>query len=274
MLVYKDKKVDRKEAAHSSAKQESQKQWNTNPCGALPGLNYDKLYFDQVESERYRQQYWQKGFFDYRSFRQGRVLEIGIGLGTDLKQFARNGSDCYGVDITDRHLELTQKNFELEGFKVKLSKTDATRLPFPDNYFDCVYSFGVLHHIPEIAAVLNEARRVLKPGGIIQVSMYHLYSIHTLTLFLRTILNGSFFRLGIAGMLSKVELGADGVEIKPYVKLYTRRTLVQTISAAGFQSIKTEVHQVNFDKSKWMNIFRRFERHLGWYVCNQSRKPF
>ena len=78
-------------SAKASARVEAQKQWNTTPCGALPTASYDRLFFERVEADRYHQQYWQRDYFDYQSFRGGRVLEIGVGLGTDLKQFARNG---------------------------------------------------------------------------------------------------------------------------------------------------------------------------------------
>ena len=145
------------------------------------------------------------------------------------------------LDITDIHLQLTQKNFELEGFEVDLHKADAISLPFHDNYFDCVYSFGVLHHIPDVEMVLAEAKRVLKPGGLLQVSVYHIYSIHTLTLFIRAMVTGKLFRVGVAGVLATIEKGADGNEIKPYVRLYSRHELSQLIIACGFKEISTRV---------------------------------
>ncbi len=42
---------------------------------------------------------------------------------------------------------------------------DAARVPFGDGVFDAVVARGVLHHVPDIAAVLREAHRVLLPGG-------------------------------------------------------------------------------------------------------------
>jgi SAM-dependent methyltransferase len=43
------------------------------------------------------------------------------------------------------------------------------KMPYPDQTFDLVTSFGVLHHIPNVTAVLKEIKRVLKPGGIIMI---------------------------------------------------------------------------------------------------------
>jgi ubiquinone/menaquinone biosynthesis C-methylase UbiE len=257
----------------AEARRQAQAQWNANPCGALPTFAFDQDFFSRVEAERYRQQYWQKDFFDYASCSGGRVLEIGVGLGTDLKQFARHGASCHGVDITDRHLQLARRNFELEGYPVELRKSDATSIDFPDGYFDCVYSFGVIHHIPDVQSVLREVHRVLKPGGTFQVAVYHAYSVHTLSLFMRALVSGRLAKLGVAGVLSTIELGADGEQTKPYVKLYTRSRLRTLLQRANFGIDEVGIRQVNFDGTPVLNVLRTFERALGWYVCAKARKP-
>lgn len=260
------------EAEREEARAQARAQWNANPCGAVPTEAYDRGFFERVETERYRDQYWQRETFDYTSYRGGRVLEIGTGLGTDLKQFARAGARCFGVDITDMHLELTRRNFELEGLPVDLRKADATRLPFPDGYFDCVYSFGVIHHIPDVDAVLAEVARVLKPGGVFQVAVYHLFSIHTAYLFLHALKKGRLARLGVAGVLSTIERGADGRDIRPYVKLYSRRRLRRALSKAGLRADRMAVRHVRFDDVPMLNVVRRIEHLLGWYVCAFAEK--
>jgi SAM-dependent methyltransferase len=55
---------------------------------------------------------------------------------------------------------------------------DATSLDFPDGTFDVVYSFGVLHHIPEVEKAAAEIGRVLKPGGELLVMLYNRTSIN------------------------------------------------------------------------------------------------
>ena len=95
--------------------------------------------------------------FQFEQYSDRRILEIGVGLGTDLVQFAKAGAVCHGIDITDRHLELAARNFALRGLPVTLKKCDAARIECPDGYFDVVYSFGVIHHIPDAAAVLRRS---------------------------------------------------------------------------------------------------------------------
>jgi len=147
------------------ARIEAQKQWNARACGELPGDKQSVEYFDAVACDRYQQQPWMHDYFNYYRFAGQHVLEIGIGQGTDMMQFAKGGAICHGVDITQNHLKLTALNATLRGYEVDLHESDATRLPFADNTIDCVYSFGVLHHIPEIDKVVREIYRVLKPGG-------------------------------------------------------------------------------------------------------------
>jgi 2-polyprenyl-3-methyl-5-hydroxy-6-metoxy-1,4-benzoquinol methylase len=110
-----------------NARKNAQNQWNTTPCGAIFDKSHLSLdYFKRVQNERYKQQYFQLKYFPFSEFQKKNILEVGIGLGTDLAQFGENGALCYGVDITDKHIEMTKKNFELRGLKVEIRKDDAT----------------------------------------------------------------------------------------------------------------------------------------------------
>ncbi|MBX3409812.1 MAG: class I SAM-dependent methyltransferase [Phycisphaeraceae bacterium] len=60
-------------------------------------------------------------------------------------------------------------------FPITLSRADATGTNFPDGHFDFVYSFNVMEHIPDPAAVFRECIRVVKPGGVIHHDL-HLYT--------------------------------------------------------------------------------------------------
>jgi len=66
-----------------------------------------------------------------------------------------------------------------------LQRADAEHLPFPDDTFDIVYSYGVMHHSPGTAQCVREARRVLKPGGSLRIMVYHHRSWTGLMLWLR-----------------------------------------------------------------------------------------
>src|SRR5262245_37276062 len=94
------------------AKREAIRQWNMDPCGALGEPEDTAEYWANVDDYRYMQYApWMRTTFPYDACRGQRVLEVGVGLGTDLMQFARAGSRCIGVDLSVRHLELTRRRF-------------------------------------------------------------------------------------------------------------------------------------------------------------------
>src|SRR5437762_13929233 len=110
---------------------------------------------------------------EFEKFRGARLLEVGCGMGTDLLQFARNGARCVGIDLTPRSVEITRHRFNLYGAEGDFMISDGEHLPFRDGSFDVVYSNGVLHHTPDTAGAICEVHRVLRPGGLARVMLYH-----------------------------------------------------------------------------------------------------
>jgi ubiquinone/menaquinone biosynthesis C-methylase UbiE len=105
------------------------------------------------------------------------VLEIGCGLGTMASGWARGGASVTAVDLNDVAVETTRRRFELDGLEGRILKADARALPFDDAAFDYVWSWGVLHHSPEIDRSFAELMRVLRPGGGFGVMVYNRHSL-------------------------------------------------------------------------------------------------
>jgi ubiquinone/menaquinone biosynthesis C-methylase UbiE len=82
-----------------------------------------------------------------------------------------------GIDLTARAVDFTRARLASSGFVSDLRVADAEALPFADNSFDLVYSWGVLHHSPDTARAVREVHRVLRPGGAARLMLYHKYSI-------------------------------------------------------------------------------------------------
>lgn len=109
--------------------------------------------------------------FDGYAGRQ--VLEVGCGAGTDLARFARGGAIVSGVDLSSSAIALAQKNFEQQGLKGDLREADGERLPFADAAFDLVYAHGVVQYTAQPQKLVDECRRVLKPGGEAVFQVYN-----------------------------------------------------------------------------------------------------
>ena len=106
------------------------------------------------------------------------VLEIGVGQGLDHFMFASVGAKITGVDLTEKHCQMTRQFLRTFNLKPQIINADARSLPFKDESFDHVYSCGVLLLFPEIEIALAEIRRVLRPGGSATIMLYNKSSIH------------------------------------------------------------------------------------------------
>ena len=114
-----------------------------------------------------------------------KVLEIGVGMGADYLEWLKAGAQATGVDLSATSIERARRRCELAGYQPDLRVADAEQLPFADNSFDVVYSYGVMHHSPDTEQCIREAWRVLKPGGQARIMVYHHPSMTGLMLWLR-----------------------------------------------------------------------------------------
>ena len=88
-----------------------------------------------------------------------RILDVGCGLGMYVRAFHRFSDEVYGVDIDPE--KIAEARRELPNVYV----ASAEALPFPDGFFDVVLSHEVLEHLGDDRKGVEEASRVLKPGG-------------------------------------------------------------------------------------------------------------
>ena len=95
-----------------------------------------------------------------------RVLEIGCGRGVGVEILLSLGAEhATGFDLDPRMVALAQKRLEKYGDRARVFVGDAEAIDAPDDSFDAVVDYGVIHHIPHWQLALKEISRVLKPGG-------------------------------------------------------------------------------------------------------------
>lgn len=167
-------------------KQAVQDFWNKASCGEILYLQSQTLEGYLREAEiRYALEPFILDFAQFDRYKGKKVLEIGVGLGADHQRFAEAGAELFGIDLTKRAVEHTHRRFEVMGLTSDLQIGDAEHLPFEDQTFDLVYSWGVLHHSPNTGKAIQEVYRVLKPGGEAKIMIYHKYSFVGYMLWLR-----------------------------------------------------------------------------------------
>jgi len=172
--------------SNNTAKQKVHDFWNRASCGEeLYLVGSERAAFEAQAEERYRLEPYIREFAQFESLNGLKVLEIGVGLGADHQRFAEVGAELYGIDLTERAVELTRQRLAQFGLSSSLSTGDAERLDFPCLSFDLVYSWGVLHHSPHTQKAIAEVYRVLKHGGTARIMIYHKWSMVGLMLWLR-----------------------------------------------------------------------------------------
>ena len=153
--------------------------WNQASAG-------EDLYLDGTDAAGYEAQakarYELEGkmIFQLARFAEAKglkVLEVGVGLGAEHQRFAEAGADLHGIDLTERAVEHTRRRLEIFNLASNLSVGDAEKLDFPDESFDLVFSWGVLHHSPDTPHAVSEVFRVLKRGGEARIMIYHKWSM-------------------------------------------------------------------------------------------------
>ena len=269
-------------AADSIANERAIATWTNRACGTLSHEENDAAgslaFFDRMAERRYgRDDPWVPAILNFPSMAGKEVLEVGHGMGCDLVHAAKAGAAVHGVDLTPHHHEIAKKHFAANGLRADLHLCDASELPFASNSMDIVFSLGVLHHTNDTIRCIAEVYRVLKPGGTFIMALYHFWSLpHLFHVLHRGIWQGNLRRLGYRNLLSTIEGGADGVTIRPLVKLYTRRA-VRTI-LADFSSADIQICGLAYERIPLVGRFmpavvgKGLERHWGWYVVSHAVK--
>ncbi len=178
--------LSRSQLVVSMTKEDIKRFWQASACGEellLPSL--DKSGYQEQADERYRLEPYIPGFAEFRRWADKDVLEIGVGLGADHQRFVESGARITGIDLTERAIEMTRRRLRLFQLSSRLETGDAESLNFDSESFDCVYSWGVIHHTPDTASAVNEIYRVLRPGGTAKIMIYSKWSMVGLMLWIR-----------------------------------------------------------------------------------------
>jgi ubiquinone/menaquinone biosynthesis C-methylase UbiE len=162
------------------AKPQVREHWERETAGVRYGEGQDtREFYQAIEDWRYSLEPYIPEFAQFQIYQGKKILEIGVGAGTDFSQFLSHGARATGVDLTAASIQHTARRLEALGHSkdsFHLSQADTENLPFSDNSFDLVYSWGVLHHTPDTPRAFAEARRVLKPGCYLRAMVYHVPS--------------------------------------------------------------------------------------------------
>lgn len=208
--------------------------WEEETCGTRYGASNERQkYFDEIEKNRYQLEPYLPVFAKFHEGKGKKILEIGVGAGTDFSQWVKNGAIASGIDLTKAAIELTKERLEIYNLNncYDLRVADAENLPFDSNAFDIIYSWGVLHHTPNTERAFQEVLRVLKSEGRFKGMIYHVPSWTGWMMWvLHCLLKGRPFRTIKNAIYHNLEsYGTKAFSVKEAKELLTK---------VGFENIK------------------------------------
>lgn len=254
------------------------KYWNKASCGTefINTEKYSKQYFEDIENFRYKIEPEIFSFAQFSRFRDKKILEVGVGAGTDFIQWVRSGAKAHGIDLTQEAINNTEKRLKIYGLLAeKLQVADAENLPYDNNSFDLVYSWGVIHHSPDTIKCLKEIIRVTKPNGIIKIMIYNRRSLFAFYRWFKVAFcSGKFFKT------FKNVLFYD--QESPGTKAYTFKEVKNIISKLPVKLICNKAavsqHDLLYYKSKFIKFFAYLAatvlgwNTVGWFMTIELRK--
>ena len=245
--------------------------WNARPCNVRhsPKPVGSREYFDEVEQRKHFVEPHIPGFAQFARWKGKRVLEVGCGIGTAAVNFARFGADYTGVELSEASLKLTRQRFDVYGLDGRFVLCNAEQLSrhVESNFYDLVYSFGVIHHSPNQRAIIEEVRKVIRNDGEFRCMLYAKNSWKDIM----------------------IEAGFDQPEAQrgcPYATTYTPemlhdlyRGLFEVVSAEQahiFPYVVEKYVNYEYELQPWFKamppeMFAALERRLGWHMLIVGR---
>lgn len=173
-----------------------------------------------------------------------KILDYGCGNGRLLELIGDKNIEYRGVDISQKLIDTASQKYENNRRKFqKISGFDT--LPFPDNYFNIVYSIAVFQHIPSgklRLKIAKELYRVLMPDGIIIVTVWNLWQMKYLKNVFKNYINKLIYRSKLDWNDCYVSFkDNEGKIFQRYHHTFTKNEFKKLFLAAGFKALKCDI---------------------------------
>lgn len=183
--------------------------------------------------------------------RGAKILDAGSGLGRWVFYFQKRGYKGFGVDIVPGAIKRAREYAKKNNLDCNFKVADIRSLPFPDEFFSAIFSFGAIEHFSESSKAIEEFYRTLKKGGKCFITVPNVYSART------------FLTRPILSILKNPKLGYQG-----YEKSFTPQKLARMIEKAGFKKIKCGI----LPDGSFLGEFYKFIPTIGPKIFSLTQK--
>jgi len=274
--------------------------WNARPCN----IRHSKKSINSVEYSREvteRKYFVEPHISPFAQFEKwiGKtVLEVGCGIGTDTLSFARCRAKVIAVDLSQNSIDVAQARAKAEHLHSNI-KFICGSIEDPETInqikglglfnIDLIYSFGVLHHTPNITVALENVSHCVHHGTPLKLMVYNRNSIRTLEIILESwkdillgrVPLGEDFIDNIVAMRSEAQTGC------PITRTYTPQSITNTLSTHFKVTNITKEHIFPYQVESYKNmiykkkmrykilpktLFSFLERNFGWHLCIDAIK--
>ena len=243
--------------------------WNNRPCNirhsSLPMGTRE--YFEEVTQRKYFVEPHILGFADFARYKKKRVLEVGCGIGTAAQSFIEAGALYTGFDLSERSVELSKQRLELFGLSGHVFQANIEDMGF-EQPFDLVYSFGVLHHTPNIKKAISNCFQFLKPGGEFKLMLYAKNSLKYWEIMEGEDQFEAQSGVPIANVYTPEEVRDLLSDFTNIIIEQTHIFPYQIEPYKRYEYVKKEYFQTMSP-----SLFAFLERNLGWHLCITCQKP-
>ena len=152
------------------------KYWNDRPCNIRHSSKEIGTieYFNEVSKKKFHVEPHILDFTTFPKWKGKKVLEIGCGLATVGINFALNGADYTGVELSNESLELAKQRFDVYEMDGSFYSGNAEQLStfVPVETYDLIYSFGVIHHSPHPEKIISEIKKYMNKDSTLKIMLY------------------------------------------------------------------------------------------------------
>lgn len=241
--------------------------WDNRPCNIRHSQEPigSKEYFNEVEQKKFFVEPHILSFTDFSQWKDKTVLEIGCGIGTAAINFAKHGAIYTGIELSEESLKLTKQRFNVYEQQGNFYSGNAEQLSdfLPEQKFDLIYSFGVIHHTPNPKNVINQLQKYMHSSSVLKIMVYAKHSWKNFM----------------------IESGLDQPEAQfgcPIAFTYTKEEIENELLGNQFKVISIDQDHIfpyqiepykqgEYIKQPWFEsmpdqMFKTLEKNLGWHM--------
>ena len=241
--------------------------WDNRPCNIRHSQQPigSKEYFNEVEQKKFFVEPHILSFTDFSQWKDKTVLEIGCGIGTAAINFAKHGAIYTGIELSEESLKLAKQRFNVYEQQGNFYSGNAEQLSdfLPEQKFDLIYSFGVIHHTPNPKNVINQLQKYMHSSSVLKIMVYAKHSWKNFM----------------------IEFGLDQPEAQdgcPIAATYTKEEIEHELLGNDFNIVSIDqdhifpyqiepYYQGEYTKQSWFEampdtMFKTLEKNLGWHM--------